>query len=182
MVAGVAVYDVEGLHFREIVFGGISREHARHARVESAAEYGGEARFLETFAVGPLPRIFEVGLVLGLVVGGVEIVHAALQASLHDGEILVGEGDVYHDVGTVAVEQLHELVNGVGIDAVGCHAVGAYGLGHGVAFRLGARGNNNLIEHFGVHGAFVGHYRAHSTGADDKDFIHFLYFVFSCFL
>ena len=115
VVASVAVHDVEVLHLVEVMFAGIGCEDAGHARVEATAQNGAETSFLEAFAVSPLPRVLEVRLVLGLVVGRVEVVAARLQAGLHDGEVLIGQGEVHHDVGLIAAEELDELFHAVGI-------------------------------------------------------------------
>lgn len=50
-----------------------------------------------------------MSLILGLVVGGVEVIDTAFQTCLHDGEILIGEGDVDADVRAVTVEKFHQL-------------------------------------------------------------------------
>lgn len=90
MVSGIAIDDVQVLDFVEVMLGGIGRINARHAWVETATEDGRESGLLEALLVGPLPGIFEVGFVLGLIVGRVEIRATALQAGFHDGQILVG--------------------------------------------------------------------------------------------
>ncbi len=79
-----------------------------------------------------------MSLVLGLVVGCVKIVHAAFQARFHYGEVLIGERHVYHYVGFVAVEELAQLLNGVGVDLVGGYASAAYLAGHFLALGAGA--------------------------------------------
>ena len=55
VVAGVAVYDIEGLHLGEMVFGSVSDEDGADARVEPASEDCSETGFLEAIAVSPLP-------------------------------------------------------------------------------------------------------------------------------
>ena len=55
VVPGIAVHDIQGLHLREIMLGRVGGEYARHSRVETASENRRQARFLEAFAVGPLP-------------------------------------------------------------------------------------------------------------------------------
>ncbi len=83
MITGIAVHDIEIVDLVEVVLGGVGREDGRNARIEAAAEDRREARGLETVLIGPLPRIFEVGFVAGLVVGRIEVVAAAFrQASM----------------------------------------------------------------------------------------------------
>ena len=79
-----------------------------------------------------------MSLVFGLVVGGVKIVDAAFEASLHDCEILIGERHIDYDIWLVAVEKLAELLYGVGINRVSDNIVLADGGGDGVAFAFGA--------------------------------------------
>ena len=138
VVAGVAVDDVEILHLAEVVLGGIGRKHTADAGVEAAAEDGGEAGLLEALAVGPLPGVFEVGNVAGLVVGGVEVVDAAAQAGVHDGEVLIGEGHVDDHLRLVALEEGYYLLDVVGVDGVAADVGLADGTGHGLALGEGA--------------------------------------------
>ena len=173
MVAGVAVHDVEVVHLAEVVLGGVGGEYARHAGVEAAAEDGGEAGLFEAFAVGPLPGVFEVGHVAGLVVGGVEVVDATFEACVHDGEVLIGECDVDYQVGVVAAEESHHFFHVVGVDAVGGDVGRADGSSQGVAFGLIARGQHDFGEHLGVLSTFVGHDGAYTAYADNDDFSHF---------
>ena len=55
-------------------------------------------------------------LVLRLVIGGVELVATCLEASFHDGEVLIRQGEVHHDVGLIAAQEFDELLHAVGID------------------------------------------------------------------
>ena len=74
VVAGVAVHDIQVADFIEMVLGGVGGEDAGHARVEAAAEDGGQPGFLEAVVVGPLPAVLVFGFVQGFVVGGIQIV------------------------------------------------------------------------------------------------------------
>ena len=77
-------------------------------------------------------------LILGLVVGGVEIVDSGLQAGFHDGEVLVGESHNDADVGAVPLEECRELLHIVGVHLVSDYAVAADPRSDRVAFALGA--------------------------------------------
>ena len=142
VVAGVAVYDVEILYLVEVVLGGIGGVDAAHARVESAAQYGGQSGLLETLLIGPLPAVLEVSLVFRLIVGCVQIVAAACQAGLHDSEVLIGQGQVHHQFGLVVVEERFELLHVVGVNLCGLDihvvAFGMDGFYDLVAFLLAA--------------------------------------------
>ena len=55
VISGIAIHNVEIVHFREMVLSRIGGEHARHTRVEAAAEDCRQSRLFEAFAVSPLP-------------------------------------------------------------------------------------------------------------------------------
>ena len=90
VVAGITVNDVQIFNRIEMVLGSISRIDTGHTWVETASQNSRQTSLLETLAVSPLPRILEMSLVLGLVVGCVQITATASQTSLHNGEVLVG--------------------------------------------------------------------------------------------
>ena len=94
VIAGVAVHDIEVVNLVEMVFGGIGGENSCHSRIEAAAQNSRQPFLLEALLIGPLPRILEMRLVLGFVIGCIEVVHPALQAGVHDGQILVGKSQV----------------------------------------------------------------------------------------
>jgi len=146
VVAAVAVEDVDGVDGVELVLLGVGAVSLGHARVEAAAQQGGEAGFLKLFGVGPLPAVVEVGGeacllaallidgtprgvvgVLRLVVGGVHVVDAAGEAGVHDGQVLIGQGDVHHEVGLIALDEGDDLVHMVGIHLCGGDVGGGLG-------------------------------------------------------
>ena len=55
MIASVAVEDIDGVDFIEIVLLCVSCKDAGHTWVETRSEQSGDACLLETLAVGPLP-------------------------------------------------------------------------------------------------------------------------------
>ena len=122
--------------------------------------------------------------VLGLVVGGVQIIYSALQAGLHDVEVLIRKGHVDNHVGFVAVEQCHNFLNAVSVDAVGRNVGFAYFLCQGLALGECAGSEDYLAENFGMLGAFTGNYCAYASDTDDNDFCHFQFClsVILCFL
>ena len=126
---------------------------------------------LEALLIGPLPGVFELGGIERLVVGGVQIVHAGLQAGVHDVQILVGEGHVDHQLRLHLPDQGHQFRHVVGIHLGRLDAVAQLG-GNGVALRFGARGEGDLAEDVAPLGAFVGDDLADAAGADDQNFAH----------
>ena len=134
VVTRVAVHNVEGVHFLEVVLSCVGSVDATHAWVETAAEDGAEASLFEALTVSPLPAVLKVSLVAWLIVGGVEVVHATFQASVHNGEVLVRESQVHHQLRLVLLQQSHQLLHIVGIHLVGSDVRRADGLSHLVAF------------------------------------------------
>ena len=177
VVASVAVDDVKVLDLLEVMLGSVGGEDGGHTWIETAAEDSAKTSLLETLAVGPLPAVFEMCLVLGFVVGGVHIVHASFEAGIHDGEVLIGEGEVDAEFGLELLHECYELGDIVGIDLcggdVGHHAIlavalGTNGLGCGVALALSAAGNTDVGKHVGVLGQLVRCYGAYTSAADKQ--------------
>ena len=110
-------------------------------------------------------------LVLGLVVGRVEVVAAALEAGIHDREVLIRQGDIDDDVGLEGPEQLAQRGHVVGIDLGGLHAVTADGGRHGVAFGFGTAGEHHVRED-GIGSDLLGYDRSDATRTDDKGSTH----------
>ena len=188
MVAAVTVQDVDGVDGVELVLLGVGAVGLSHAGIKAAAQQGGESGLLELLPVGPLPGVVEVGReslllaalligglplrllnVLGLVVGGVHVIDAALQAGVHDGQILVGQGDVHHQVGLAALNE----------DDRFCHLVGVH-LGSGdlggslarqlggqlVTLGLGAAGDAQFGKHIADLAALADGHVGHAAAAD----------------
>ena len=110
-------------------------------------------------------------LVLGFVVGRVEVVAAALEAGVHDREVLIRQRDIDYDVGTERAEEFAELRHVVGIDLGGLHPVAADGGRHGIAFGFGAAGQHHIREH-GIGGDLLGHHGADASRTDNQRFTH----------
>ena len=112
-----------------------------------------------------------MGGIRRLVVGGVEIVDPALEAGVHDRQVLVGQGDVDHQLRLDAIDQGHQLRHAVGVDLGGFHRVVVQLLylgGDGVALGPGAAGDNDLSKDFGMLGAFLGDDVADPPGPYDQ--------------
>ncbi len=176
MVAGVAVDYVEILDLVEMVFRRVRREDRTDTRVETATEDRRQTRLLEPVVVRPLPTVLEFRLIFRLVIRRVEIVHSALQARVHNGEILIRQSDVDHDVGGVLFEQGDQFGHVVCIDGGGFNAARAMQCVDGGGYRVGlcdcAAGEHNVGEN-GIGGHFVCNDGPYPAGADDDDFRHF---------
>ena len=177
VVTGVAVDDVQHMHFVQLVLHDPGREDVGDAGVETGAQQGGEAGLLEALLVGPLPFVFELGGIQGLVVGRIQIMHAAFQAGIHDVQVLIGQGDVQHGVGLHLTDEGAELGHVVGIHLGGGDVDAQTGFDRaGDLVTPGKRtaGKSDLAEgpFFGQLGALVRHHASHATGADDQNIRH----------
>ena len=170
VVAGVAIHDVEVNDLVEDMLGSVGGEHLAHARVEAAAEDGGESGLLEAVAVSPLPAVLKVSLILWLVVGGVEIVDAAGQTGVHDGQILVGQGEVDDQLRLIAADELLELLHIIGVDlsSLDVHLVSFVvdSLDEFVALILVVAGDHQLREDVLVLYHLEGADRSHTSGSN----------------
>ena len=175
VVAAVAVEDVQGLDRVEQVLGGVGGEDRGHAGVEAAAQQRHQAGLLEAVLIGPLPAIFELGLVLRLVIGGVEIVHARRQTGLHDRQVLIGQGQVDHERRLHLLNQRRGRGDVVGVQGGGLHhhaGAGLHRFRNGVALGLGAAGQRNVAEDVRRHGHLVDRHRSDAAGADHQNSTH----------
>lgn len=116
VAAVVAVDDVYGMNLVEEVLLGICAVNAYHSGIKAAAEHRHDAALAEAVLVGPLPCIAEPGLVLGLIVGRVQVVHPGGQAGIHDGQVLVGQGHVHHHMGPLLFDEPDDQGRVVRID------------------------------------------------------------------
>jgi len=171
VVTGVAVEDVDGFDAVVVVLLGPGAEDVGDPGIEAAAEHRHQALVPEFVLVGPLPAVLEMGRIRRLVVGGVEIVDPALEAGVHDRQILVGQGDVDHQLRLDGVQEDNQLRDAVGVDLGGSHrdVVQLLDLGgDGVALGPGAAGEDDLLKDFGMLGAFFGDDVADTPGPYDQ--------------
>ncbi len=171
VVARVAVDDVEGVDAAEVMFEGVGGVDVGDPGIKAATEKGGESGGFEALLVSPLPVVFELGDVTRFVVGGVDVMHACGEAGVHDGEVLIGQGDVDDDLRLEVLQEGSQLGHVVGIDACGLNRAGEFG-GDGVALGLGAGGQHDLAENVRELSAFVGDDTADAAGSDDEGFGH----------
>ena len=189
VVTAVAVQNVDGIDLVKQVLLCVSAVRLGNARVETGAEQRGQTGLLELLAVVPLVGVIEVcreasllaallvsctpfGIVqiFGLVVCGVHVVDAAGQTSVHDGQILIGQGDIHDEIGLNVVNECDQLVYLVGIDLTG----GDLGLGGAlellpqrVALGLGAACDADFLKDLAVLAALVDCDRRNAAAADD---------------
>jgi hypothetical protein len=171
VIACVAVDDVERVDAAEVVLQGVGGIDVGDAGIKAAAEQSGEAGSFEALLIGPLPVVFKLGDVTRFVVGGVDVMHTSREAGVHDGEVLIGQGDVDDDLGFEVLQEGGQLGNIVGVHSGGLDRAGEFG-GDGVALGLGAGGQHDLAENVRELSTFVGDDTADAAGSDDEGFGH----------
>src|SRR5699024_6011906 len=195
MIAAVAVQDVDGVDLVKVVLQGVGGKDAGDARVKAGAQDGGQAGVLELLGVSPLPAVIKVGGealllaalfidsapggvvgVLRLIVGGVDVVDAAGQAGVHDGQVLVRQGHIQDQVGLVSLDDPLQVLHIVGVDGHGGdlhRGAGGFQLGlQGVALGDGAAGDAQLGESLEILAALLDSDRGDAAAANDKQFAH----------
>ena len=177
-VAAVAVQDVQRLDGIQQVLLDVGGEDRGHAGVEARTQQRHQARVLEAVLIGPLPLVFELGLVARLVVGGVQIVHARRQTGVHDRQVLIGQGQVHDQFGLHLLDQGRGRRHVVGVDGrrVDGHAKARlHRFRDGVALGLGAAGQGDMREDVRIHRHLVDGHRTDAARADNQHLAH------SCF-
>ena len=106
-------------------------------------------------------------LILRFIVSGIQVVHPALQAGLHDGEVLVREGHVNHNIRTEAIEEVNQIIYIVGIHLCGLDIGVTDSLDNGVTFRLGTAGNHHFVEYVRVLSHFMSYDGTYTASSDN---------------
>ena len=176
VITGVAIHDIEVVNLVEMVFSGIGGENSCHSRIEAAAQDGRQPLLLEALLIGPLPRILEMRLVLGFVIGCIEVVHPALQAGVHDGQILVRQRHVHYDIGLESPKQLAQIGYIVGIDLRSLHPVPADCRSNGITLRFCSAGQHHVRKNR-IGSNFLRHDGTYASCADNQSFTHKIYLV-----
>ena len=151
VVTSITVHDVEVMDLVEVVLGGIGRIDTRYTWVEATTQDRCETSLFETVLVSPLPGILKVCFVLRLVVGRIEIVTTAGQTSVHDRQVLIGQGEVNHELRLIVREERLQLLHIVGIhlSSLDVHVVASFvDVGYNlVALGLAAAGDHKFGKH-----------------------------------
>ena len=159
-----------------MVFGGIGGENSCHSRIEAAAQNSRQPFLLEALLIGPLPRILEMRLVLGFIIRCIEVVHPALQAGVHNGQILVRQRHVHHDIGLEGPKQLAQIGYIVGIDLRSLHPVPADCRSNGITLRFCSAGQHHVRKNR-IGSNFLRHDGTYASCADNQSFTHKIYLV-----
>ena len=134
VIAAVAVENVDFFDRVELVLQGVGAVCLRNTRVKAGTEQSRETSLFKLFFVSPLPAVIEVGAkalflaalvvdlapfrivdIFRLVVSRVHVVHATFKACIHDGEVLVGESDIHHQVRLVLLNESRDVLGLVSV-------------------------------------------------------------------
>ena len=110
VITGITVNDIQILYFIKVVFCRIGCINTTYPRIETATENSCQSGFLKTFVISPLPTVFKMSLVFRLIIGCVQIVYSGFKAGLHDGEILIGEGNIDYHFRFEVIEQSYQFI------------------------------------------------------------------------
>ena len=189
VVAAVAVQNIDGVDLVKQMFLRIRTVRLGDARIEARAQQRGQAGLFKLLLVVPLVGVVKISRealllaalliprtpcgivqVFGLVVCRIHIIDAAGQAGVHDGQILIGQGDVHDQIGLYVVDERNQFIYLVGIDLTG----GDLGLGGAlelflerVALGLGAACDADFLKDLAVLAALVDCDRRNAAAADD---------------
>ncbi len=171
MIAAVDIDNVQGVDFIEVVLGDVGGKHIGGAWIETGAQQRHQPRLFKFVLIGPLPAVLELGGIQRLVVGGIHIIDARFQTGIHNGQILIGQRHIDHQIRFDAIDQRHQFRHVVRIYLGGLN--GPIELrGNVPTFRFSATGEDYLLKDIRQLGALVGHNATDPTGTDNEYFCH----------
>ena len=175
MIAAVAIQNVELADRLQLVLLQPHGKHAGDAGVKARTQQRHQALFLEPVVIGPLPAVFELRLVLGFIVRGIEVIDARRQTGIHDRQILIRQRQIDDQLGRNLFDQASERRNFLGVDFIGLDRLAGALLdrsGDRIALCLGPAGEVNLAENPGIHRHLVHADRAYPARADHQNLAH----------
>ena len=99
VVATIAIENIQRMHLFNIVLGDVGRENIGDTWVEPTAQQRHDAAINKAVVIGPLPVIFELGLIARLVIRRVQIIDASFKAGIHYGKVLVRQCQIDDQIG-----------------------------------------------------------------------------------
>ena len=74
------VNNIDIVNFIQVMLLDVGAEHTGHTGIKTGTQKCHQPGLLEAVVIGPLPLVFELRLILGLVIRGVEVVRASFKA------------------------------------------------------------------------------------------------------
>ncbi|MNO59557.1 hypothetical protein D3C76_501470 [compost metagenome] len=169
VVACIRINNINRVDFVKIMLLRISCEHAGYAWVKAAAEQRGNSGLFESFLIRPLPGIFKFRGILRFVVGGIDIVHSRCQAGIHNGQVLIWESDINHDIRLEALDQFNYLVRVICIKLRRRNLRLASGqfIFQSITFREGSARYADLFKYIRVLAAFMNNNACYTASANN---------------
>ena len=166
----------------------VSREYTGNTGVKTGAEQSHNASLLKFFFICPLPGIIEISRealflaalvinctpcrivnVFRLIVSSIDVVNLALQAGIHNSQVLIRQSNIQHCIRLISLNQLYKLFLAVSIN-LRCsnHSRGRrlQFFFNCVTFGLRTAGNTQLGENITVLAAFCDSYASNTAAAD----------------
>ena len=113
MIAAVAVQNINGMDFVEVVFLRIGCKNAGDTRIKAGSEKTGDAGFFETVHIGPLPGVIKVSRkaklfaslfvdctpcriirIFCFVICSIDVRNLTCEAGIHNGKILIRKSQI----------------------------------------------------------------------------------------
>ena len=168
VVARVAVDNVNLANLRDVVLLDIGAEDRRDPRVEATAQERHPPGFLKALLIGPLPLVLKLRRVQRLVVRRIQIVAPRLQARVHNVQVLIGQGNIHHQIRLEAADKRHQLGHIIRIHLRRLHGPPQL-RGQGIYARLRPRREHNLGENLRHLRQLMRHHTADAAGTNHQN-------------
>ncbi len=126
-----------------------------------------------------------MSLVFRLIVGRIEIIAATSQTGIHDGQVLIRQGKVYHQLRLIVGEEGFQLLHVVSIhlSSLDVHLIaGLVDILHDlVALSLATAGYHKVCKHLRILSYLECGNGSDASGANHQYFTHFICFEY-CFM
>ena len=169
MVTGIAVKDIDVVNLIKVMLQGIGTEHACYPRVKAGAQQRRNACLFELLPISPLPLVLKLCRILRLIVGSVHIAYLALQAGIHDGQVLIRQCQIQHHIRLHPFDEGYQLLHAVGIHlGRGDFALAPLQLFlQGIALADSTAGDADFLKGIAVLHALVNCHAGHAAAADN---------------
>ena len=109
VVTRIAIYDIQIMHFIKIVLVGIGCVYLSNAWVKSTTQKCHQSCRFKTFLISPLPTVFKLSHIFRFIIGGIQIMHTSFQTCIHDGQILIGQCNIYNHLRSKRFDQFYQF-------------------------------------------------------------------------
>src|SRR4030043_661120 len=135
------------MNFIEEMPRGVSGKDVCHPRIKTRTENSHNTFLFEPLLIGPLPAVFKMGLVKGLVIGRINIMDSCRETCIHDMQILIREGEIENNIRPELAYEVCKFRYIVGVNPSRLDVSFVSNLNvifDGLALGEGSAGNHNL--------------------------------------